>query len=253
MILGGAWRCLSPGLATLGFVAESEESVFQRLASPQAGATVRRRGMLAGVVAVLGVEYLLRNGLVPAVPTELTIRIAISIEWALVAALLLFWVPRVEHSTWAAMGIGRWRNRHLWLGAVWFLAATAVSAVVGVVLNAAGLDSLADMQPTLAHYAWPTLLALAVTGPVVEEVLYRGYLIERVVVLSGRMWVAASVSWLAFTGVHLGFFGLGATLNAAVLSGALVWLYVRERSVWPVFVMHGFNSVFAYVLVPLLY
>jgi hypothetical protein len=60
-------------------------------------------------------------------------------------------------------------------------------------------------------------------------------------------------SWLAFTGAHLGFFGLGPTLNAAVLSTALVWLYVRERSVWPVSVLHALNSVFAYLLAPLLY
>ncbi len=208
--------------------------------------------MVAGVALVLAVEYLLRNGLVPAVPTESTVRVAVGVEWALAAALLLWWVPRAERSTWAATGIGPWRNRYLWLGAVWFVVATAGSAAVGLALNAAGLDSLADMQPKLAHYAWPTMLALAVTGPVVEEVLYRGYLIERVVVLSGRMWVAAGASWLAFTGVHLGFFGPGATLNVAVLSGALVWLYVRERSVWPVLITHGLNSVFAYLLAPVL-
>lgn len=208
--------------------------------------------MLMGVAVVLGVEYLLRNVLVPAVATESMVRIAIAIEWALVAALLLVWLPRMERSTRSSVGMGRWRNRYLWLGTVWFLAATAVSAVVGAALNAVGLESLADMRLMLSGYAWPTLLALAVTGPVVEEVLYRGYLIERVLLLNGRMWVAGGVSWLAFTGAHLGFFGLGATLNTAVLSGALVWLYVRERSIWPVVVLHGLNSIFAYVLAPLL-
>lgn len=46
--------------------------------------------------------------------------------------------------------------------------------------------------------------------------------------------------------------GIGATLNAAVLSGALVWLSVREPIAWPVMVLHGLNSAFAYLLVPLL-
>jgi membrane protease YdiL (CAAX protease family) len=209
--------------------------------------------MLAGVAAVLAVEYVLRDRLVPGLGGESTIRVAIGVEWLLVAALVLFWVPRVERSTWRAIGIGAWRHRYLWLGAAWFLAATVASAVVGAALGAVGLDSLSDLQPGLAGYAWPTLLGLAVTGAVVEEILYRGYLIERVSALSGRMWVAAGVSWLAFTAVHLGFFGIGATLNAAVLSAALVWLYVRERSIWPVVVVHGLNSGFAYLLVPLLF
>ncbi|MBE0411244.1 MAG: CPBP family intramembrane metalloprotease [Anaerolineales bacterium] len=218
----------------------------------QTDSAVRRQVMLAGVVGVLFIEYLLRNVLVPLVPTETTIRVAIGVEWALLVVLLLLWVPRVERSTCTTVGIGRWRSRDLYLGAGWFFVATIVSALVGVLLGAVGLESLADLQPQLAKYSWLTLLALAVTGPVVEEILYRGYLIERVTKLTRRVWVAAGVSWLTFTGVHLGFFGLGATLNATVLSAALVWLYVRERSIWPVLVLHALNSVFAYLLVPLL-
>ena len=70
--------------------------------------------------------------------------------------------------------------------------------------------------------------------------------------LTGRVGPAAAVSWLAFTVGHLGFFGLGPTLNVAVLSAALVWLYLRERSLWPVIVLHALNSLFAYMIAPLL-
>lgn len=37
-----------------------------------------------------------------------------------------------------------------------------------------------------------------------------------------------------------------------MLAAALVWLYVRERSVWPVVVLHALKSAFAYVLVPVI-
>lgn len=213
---------------------------------------MRRQAMLVGVAGVLAVDYLLRNLLVPAVPTETMIRVAIGIEWALLAGLLVFWIPRVERDTWLSVGIGRWSPRYLFIGVGWFVVTTVVSALAGMLLGITGLESLADLQPRLAEYAWPTLLALALIGPAFEEVFYRGYLIERVAILTGRVWVAAGVSWVTFTGVHLGFFGLGATLNATVFSAALVWLYVRERSIWPVFVLHALNSVFAYLLVPLL-
>jgi len=215
-------------------------------------ANVSSRVMLAGTVLILVVEHALRNLLVPLIPGEGTVQVALGTEWLLFVVLLGVWVPRLERLTWRSVGIGPWRRRYLWLGVGWFVAATVASAVVGLLLRVAGLDSLADLQPKLTGYAWPTLLALGLTGAVVEEVLYRGYLIERVIALSGRVWVAAAISWVAFTAVHLGFFGPGPTLNVAVLSAAFVWLYVRERSIWPVVLMHGLNSLFAYLLVPLL-
>jgi Na+/H+ antiporter NhaD/arsenite permease-like protein len=46
---------------------------------------------------------------------------------------------------------------------------------------------------------------------------------------------------------------VGAALGAIGLSAALVWLHVRERSIWPVVVVHGLSSGFAYLLVPLLF
>lgn len=220
--------------------------------NPALGPAPDRRAMLVGVLGVLVVEFALRNVLVPATATEAGVRLAVSLEWVLLAALLVWWVPRIEHGSWADIGFGPFRARYVWVGAGWFVAATVVSAGVGAGLNAVGLPSLADLQPALAGYAWPTLAALAVTGAVFEEVVYRGYLIERIVLLTGRIWVAATISWVAFTSMHLGFFGLGATLNAGVLSAALVWLYVRERNLWPVVVLHSLNSIFAYLLVPLM-
>jgi hypothetical protein len=70
--------------------------------------------MLAGVAAVVGTEYLLRNVLVPVASTASAIHLAIGIQWGLTATLLLFWVPRVERRRWAAIGLGQWRSRYVW-------------------------------------------------------------------------------------------------------------------------------------------
>ena len=98
----------------------------------------------------------------------------------------------------------------------------------------------------------PVLLGLLITGTFLEEVLYRGYLIERLTSLTGKRWLAACVSWVSFTLVHLRFFGLGPTLDLGVIAAALVILYVRERSIWPGIVLHGINDFFALILIPLL-
>jgi hypothetical protein len=134
---------------TVRFV-ESGEPSSSDAAPDLTDETPPKRAMLAGVAAVAGTEYLLRTVLLPVASTASAIHLAIGIEWGLTATLLLFWVPRVERSRWAAIGLGPWRSRYLWLGAVWFLAATVVSAVVGEVFDAVGLDSLADMQDKLS-------------------------------------------------------------------------------------------------------
>jgi hypothetical protein len=87
--------------------------------------------MLAGVLGVLGVELVLRNVLVPAAATEATVRLAVGVEWVMLAALLAWLVPRIEHGTWHDIGISTFQPRHLWVGAVWFVAASLVSAGVG--------------------------------------------------------------------------------------------------------------------------
>ena len=60
------------------------------------------------------------------------------------------------------------------------------------------------------------------------------------------------VSWIAFTLVHLKFFGLGPTIDVSILSAALVLLYQKERSIWPCIVAHGINNALSYLLFPIL-
>ncbi|NIN67477.1 MAG: CPBP family intramembrane metalloprotease [Anaerolineae bacterium] len=171
-------------------------------------------------------------------------------EWLLLADLLLLWIPRVEGTRLASIGLGGWR--YLWWGALVYLLVLEAMMLSGFVLDSVGLGSIRSLQPMIAEYSLVTLLSLLVTGMFLEETFYRGYLMERLILVSGRVWVAAVVSWLAFTFVHLRFFGLGPTLDVSVLSAALVLLYVKERSVWPCVVVHVINSVLAYLVFPLM-
>jgi membrane protease YdiL (CAAX protease family) len=86
----------------------------------------------------------------------------------------------------------------------------------------------------------------------VEEIFYRGYLIGRLGDLLGRQWLAGIVSWMAFTLVHLKFFGVGPTIDVSILSAVLVLLYLKEKSIWSCIVAHGINNVLSYLIFPIL-
>jgi membrane protease YdiL (CAAX protease family) len=104
----------------------------------------------------------------------------------------------------------------------------------------------------ISAYNPATLIGLFLTGTIVEEVFYRGYLIERLNLLINRKWIAGFISWFLFSLVHIRFFGIGPTLDVGVLSGFLVILYMKEKNLWPCIILHGINGIFVYILFPLM-
>jgi membrane protease YdiL (CAAX protease family) len=206
-----------------------------------------------GLIIVLGSEFLLRAVFLPKNPSANQVGTAVLIEWLILAFLLAFWIPRVEGNDLQSIGIGRRKWRYLWLGIFVYLILFIISIGFEVVLTTVGLAGLQSLQPLLRDYTFPLLLSLFFTGTFLEEIVYRGYLIERVTSLTGKTWLAGVISWMTFTFVHLTFFGLGPTLETGILSAGLVLAYLKERSVWPCFVVHGINDIFGYIMAPLLW
>jgi membrane protease YdiL (CAAX protease family) len=211
-----------------------------------------KRRFIFGVFAALSLEFLLRDVLLPANADGLQVGLVLIAEWLALFALIALWIPKVESLGTASVGWTKPTWSHVRLGVLAYLLATVVMAISGVILPMVGLEPIRSLQPRLIALGWPVLLGLCVTGTLLEEVLYRGYLIERVTALTGRAWLAGLVSWSAFTLVHLRFLGVGPTIDISILSAALVLLYLKERSLWPCIVLHGLNNVLAYVVFPLL-
>lgn len=205
-----------------------------------------------GVGAVLGSEFLLRDVLLPSQPSDAEIRCVIAGEWLTLGGLLCWWVPHVERAPLTSIGAGPFRWRHVWEGVGAFALAVGASAASGKALTAVGLPTARTLQPVLRRYRGSTRAALFITGTVLEEIVYRGYVMDRLIQLTGRPWIAGLIDWLAFSGAHLKFFGPGPTLDVGPLSATLISLYARERTLWPVVVLHGLNDALAFIVAPLL-
>jgi membrane protease YdiL (CAAX protease family) len=219
--------------------------------APRATPGATKRKYVIGISLVWIGELLVRDVFLPSEPNNTYVAIAVSVEWLCVALFALYWIPKVEGATMHSVGLTRFRWRYLWVGGVAFLAQLVVTIAVGGALHAARLGTLQDLQPMIKAFS-PLTRAILFTAGTMEEFFYRGYLIERLTSLIGRRWPALLLSWLSFTLVHLKFFGVGPTLQVSVLAASLVWVYWKERSLWPCLVIHGINSLFAYVLFPAL-
>lgn len=213
--------------------------------------SARKTVYALGVTAVLLIEFLARDVILPPSPGDVGVRLSLLIEWALLLALLFFWLPRVERKPLATMGVTAFRWRYLAVGIIAYIVALIPISLASYVLDRLGLPTLRSLQPALGSYRAITLIGLFLTGTILEELLYRGYLIERLALLGGRPWLAGAVSWLVFTLVHVRFVGLVPLIEISILTAVLVFIYLRERSVWPCIVCHGFNNLLAYVIFPL--
>jgi membrane protease YdiL (CAAX protease family) len=212
----------------------------------------QRSAFVVGLIIIFSSEFLFRDFLLPAKANDFTFILALVGEWMVLAFLVLFWMPRVEKKDLASVGFGKFRGRYWVWGVIIYFLIFVGTTVCGFVLPAVGLSALQSLQPMLKRYSFPTLFGIFLTGTFLEEVFYRGYLIERMTFLTGRRWMAGFSSWLLFTLVHLQFFGLGPTIETSVISAGLVLLYVKEKSIWPCIVTHGINDALASLVFPLI-
>jgi len=212
----------------------------------------KKSNYAAGLIIVFAVEFVLRDFLLPENANNISIGLALVGEWVAFCFLVFLWIPKVEKKNIASIGLGRFKRRHLGWGILVYLLILVASSVSGFLLGSVGLPSLRSLQPMIKGYGFATLFGLFLTGTFLEEVFYRGYLIERMAILTRHRWIAAFASWLLFTLVHLKFFGLGPTIDTSVISAALVLLYLKEKSIWPCIVVHGINDALAFLIFPLL-
>lgn len=91
-------------------------------------------------------------------------------------------------------------------------------------------------------------VVVAVVAGVTEEVLFRGYPIERLTEVTGSPLLAGGVSVIAFGLAHYGFWGRGSTVKITVAGAFLTGIYLVTRSLPVVIAVHALNDIVGLVL-----
>lgn len=157
----------------------------------------------------------------------------IAVEWLVVAAVVGLALG-VEGRSLASLGV----RRPGWADAG-YLVATAVATLLVLVaadplVAALGLPLRGDAGAMPADAG----LAAAVTTGVAEEVLFRGYPVERLLDATDSPLVAGGVTWGVFTLAHAAYWPLGNLLKVAAAAGVLTAVYLRRRTLVPVVGAH---------------
>ncbi|WP_066414642.1 CPBP family intramembrane glutamic endopeptidase [Halorubrum aethiopicum] len=171
------------------------------------------------------------------------------VKWAFAVAIVAV-VVRVERRSLSSVGVARpgWGDIGaavlvFVLGAVSYPFTTPLLRSFGFETTVGGIERLATYPPAF-------VLALALTAALTEELLYRGYPIERIAERTGSTAVAAGVTVLCFVVFHVPYWGVGGTLQIGVNAVLLTLLYVWRRNLVACVLSHAITDVYAFIVVP---
>lgn len=159
------------------------------------------------------------------------------IWWALIAAVLLF-VHFAERRPLSSIGF----RRPTVAGMLIAVAAAAVmiaglAAIYLRILPALHITEDSQLHELAAAPRWWLIISL-VRAAAGEEILFRGYAIERFRELTGSLPIAAIVSWAVFTAAHVPLWGWGHLLVAGFCGAILTLLYLWRRNLWVTMLAH---------------
>lgn len=177
----------------------------------------------------------------------LAIQVVLHILFCGLAALIVWVVMRREHLNLESIGVRR-PNWSTLISAIvlWGLTMVLTPLISQPVLDTFGKNGLeAGVHELAVLPIWFRVMA-GFTGGMVEEVLYRGYAIERLAVLTGRRWVAASVSAGIFGLAHIPMWGVAFSLGADLPFGIVMTIfYLWRRDLVANMMAHGGGLVVA--------
>jgi len=164
----------------------------------------------------------------------------------LVVAVLAAYIFLVERRGLASIGL----VRPGWKDIQWALVFWGIGTAVSGLVHAWFPPPPSDGMETILALSIPILVLIVLTTSITEEILFRGYSIERLSELTGRLWLAVAISFGLFLLPHLTFFGPHWLLYQGVSTVLLYVLYVWRRNLWACMLMHLLGN--AMILIPAL-
>ncbi len=159
--------------------------------------------------------------------------IGYEIIWSTVVALVLLYVLLVEGRPLKSIGMRAPRVRDILLGIAAGVVIVAGLALIYYVLfpllHVSESQENQQMNQLITTPLWWRFISV-VRAAVAEEVLFRGYAIERLQELTGSVKIAATVSCAIFALEHVGQYGWTHLLIAGFAGAILTALYLWRRN-----------------------
>jgi membrane protease YdiL (CAAX protease family) len=214
---------------------------------------LKRRRPAAATLVGLGVALLsplLTNSIVThfvgQTQSRTLVIAGLAIHW-ITFALLLIIVIRWERQPVQSIG---WRSPRWSTLLFGIVAGVAIAVLSGVASQLLGLKSDTHFLAFLQSLPVVERVSLAITAGVFEEMLYRGYGIERLSQYLGGKWVAAALTLILFTLAHAPAFGAAQLAPVMIVSALVTLLYLWRRDLLLNMVAHSTIDAIGLLVIP---
>jgi membrane protease YdiL (CAAX protease family) len=201
------------------------------------------------LTVVLGLAMTDLASVVAAIP-QLGPYVGRDMFWYGLAALVLVYVVAVERRKLSSIGFVRPSWTTLAIAVATFVAiivvTVAVFFLVFPMLHLVDQETAAVESAAAAPY-WSRVLRV-IRSATCEEIIFRGFAVERLQELSGSSTVAAVVSGVIFTLGHLHSWGWQHLILVAIGAVGFTLLYVWRRNLWANILAHALGDVLGFRL-----
>jgi membrane protease YdiL (CAAX protease family) len=178
--------------------------------------------------------------------------------WVIVAVVLL--ISRTdakvsaERNLWQSLNLKRVKLREtlvvMIIGFVTLFVANLAYVVLARTIFPTDVKTSAALTLPL-----PLVFLAWLTGALGEEILYRGYALERLQRITGNWWVSGGVTWALFVGFHIPAYPMAHIVGFVAPSAlALTLVYIWKRNLTYTVLIHGILDLpilLAAILIPL--
>lgn len=164
-------------------------------------------------------------------------------NWLAVIILIVF-ITVIERRNLSTIMLVRPQKRDLEWACIFWGIGMGWNWITNIIVPPPQTDGL----DTIINLPIPVIIALILTTSITEEILFRGYPVERLRELTGRTWIAVSFSFILFLLPHIRFFGVHWLLYHGFGTVLLYILYVWRRNLWACILMHFLSN--APLLIP---
>ncbi len=119
--------------------------------------------------------------------------------------------------------------------ALWFLGISTTTSWLIYTLFPQGEN---QGMSELLSYPIPLILGIIITAAITEEILFRGYVIERLREITGQAWLAIATSFIIFVLPHLTYFGIEWLWYHGIGTIMIYVLYVWRKNLYACMFLH---------------
>ena len=150
-------------------------------------------------------------------------------------ALLTAYIIAIEGKNLASILLVRPKAKDLAWAFIFWVIATGWNWTMNIMVAPQAQN---EGLGTIINLPIPVIIGMIFTTAITEEILYRGYPIERLGELTGNKWIGVAFSLIVFLLPHINFFGVQWLLYHGVGTILTYVLYMWRRNLWACILMH---------------